>query len=168
MAKTSFNFEKPQVKEEWLTPPELVRALGPFDLDPCAPASRPWDTASRHVSLPQDGLAIDWQGRVWLNPPYGNKTFLWMRRLADHGSGTGLTFARTETRGFHEQVWDRATAVFFFRDRLSFYHSDGTKGERANAPSCLIAYSDRDAEKIEEAQKVGAIAGKFVYLGGKR
>lgn len=23
--------------DEWLTPPEIVRALGPFDLDPCSP-----------------------------------------------------------------------------------------------------------------------------------
>ncbi len=24
-------------KEEWLTPPEIIQALGTFDLDPCAP-----------------------------------------------------------------------------------------------------------------------------------
>jgi hypothetical protein len=24
-------------KDEWLTPPEIIRALGPFNLDPCAP-----------------------------------------------------------------------------------------------------------------------------------
>lgn len=23
--------------DEWLTPPEIVEALGPFDLDPCSP-----------------------------------------------------------------------------------------------------------------------------------
>jgi hypothetical protein len=34
--------------DEWLTPPEIVKALGTFDLDPCAPAVRPWDTAKRH------------------------------------------------------------------------------------------------------------------------
>ena len=35
-------------KEEWLTPPDLVQLLGPFDLDPCAPVRRPWDTAAKH------------------------------------------------------------------------------------------------------------------------
>jgi hypothetical protein len=25
----------------WLTPPEIIRALGPFDLDPCAAPSQP-------------------------------------------------------------------------------------------------------------------------------
>ena len=26
---------------EWLTPPKILDALGPFDLDPCAPVVRP-------------------------------------------------------------------------------------------------------------------------------
>lgn len=30
-------------KEEWLTPPYILEALGGFDLDPCAPEFRPWD-----------------------------------------------------------------------------------------------------------------------------
>ena len=27
---------------EWLTPPSIIAALGPFDLDPCAPARQPY------------------------------------------------------------------------------------------------------------------------------
>lgn len=33
--------------DEWLTPPEILRALGEFDLDPCAPVVRLWETAAR-------------------------------------------------------------------------------------------------------------------------
>ncbi|NCW30719.1 MAG: adenine methyltransferase, partial [Alphaproteobacteria bacterium] len=29
----------------WLTPPAVIKALGEFDLDPCASLDRPWDTA---------------------------------------------------------------------------------------------------------------------------
>lgn len=32
----------------WLTPPEIVKACGPFDLDPCFGGERPWDTAANH------------------------------------------------------------------------------------------------------------------------
>lgn len=47
----------------WLTPREIINALGPFDLDPCAaPSPRPWSTAMIHVELPDDGLAIPWGG----------------------------------------------------------------------------------------------------------
>lgn len=30
-------------KDEWLTPPQIIKALGGFDLDPCSPINRPWD-----------------------------------------------------------------------------------------------------------------------------
>jgi hypothetical protein len=40
----------PQTKKhpEWLTPPEIITSLGMFDLDPCTPSVRPWDTAKKH------------------------------------------------------------------------------------------------------------------------
>lgn len=58
---------------EWLTPPSIVEKLGPFDLDPCTPVNRPWNTAREHYS--SEGLYRPWKGRVWLNPPYGSHTF---------------------------------------------------------------------------------------------
>jgi len=55
------------ITDEWLTPPEIVKALGPFDLDPCTPIKRPWDTARHHFSLPTElfqpcGLTRSWGG----------------------------------------------------------------------------------------------------------
>ena len=55
--------------DEWLTPPDIIRALGPFDLDPCSPGVRPWDMATKHYTVADDGLYRPWVGRVWLNPP---------------------------------------------------------------------------------------------------
>jgi hypothetical protein len=134
----------------WLTPRHILDALGPFDLDPCsAPDPEAWPTAREHITLPTDGLSVPWRGRVWLNPPYGNIGWRWLRRLADHGTGTALLFARTETKGFVETVWNRASAVMFLHGRLHFHHADGT-GAKANsgAPSCLVAYGDSDVEKL--------------------
>lgn len=34
-------------KGELLTPPELIKSLGEFGLDPCSPINRPWDTAKK-------------------------------------------------------------------------------------------------------------------------
>lgn len=50
--------------DEWLTPPEILRALGPFDLDPAAPIVRPWDMAARHYTKIDDGMSQPWEGRV--------------------------------------------------------------------------------------------------------
>jgi len=97
----------------WLTPPHIIPALGgweSFDLDPCAaPVPRPWPTA-RQMNAANDanGLLIEWQGRIWLNPPYTSSEIgRWLARLADHGTGTALVFARTETEAFARTVWGR-------------------------------------------------------------
>jgi hypothetical protein len=126
--------------DDWLTPPELVDALGPFDLDPCASAGQPWRTAATQYE--DGGLEREWFGFVWCNPPYGPAVGKWMRRLADHGNGLGLIFARTETADFHEQVWQRADALLFFRGRLHFHHPVTGSRARHNAggPSVLVAY----------------------------
>ena len=73
--------------DEWLTPPEILRALGTFDLDPCAPIVRPWETAAAHYTVADDGLSKPWAGRVWCNPPSGREAVKWLRRMRDHGNG---------------------------------------------------------------------------------
>ena len=147
-------------KEEWLTPPYILEALGSFDLDPCAPAVRPWDMAKNHYCKEQDGLSQVWFGRVWCNPPYGRQTFEWLKRLAEHKNGIALIFARTETKGFHSEVWNKAHSVFFFRGRLKFHFPDGVQGDCANAPSCLVSYS---ADNTEAIRKSG-LNGKLIIL----
>jgi hypothetical protein len=42
--------------DEWLKPPEILKALGDFDLDPCAPINRPWPMAKNHFTVEHDGL----------------------------------------------------------------------------------------------------------------
>lgn len=151
-------------KDNWLTPRELLNALGPFDLDPCAPIRRPWDMAAQHYTILDDGLKKLWKGRVWLNPPCGNKAFKWLERLSEHKNGLALIFARTDTRGFSRFVWNKAKAVFFFKGRIAFFKVDGSKSAYANAPSCLVAYNAKNLKVIEEAQKNGYIQGKLIKL----
>jgi hypothetical protein len=155
-------------KDEWLTPPSIIDALGgpaSFDLDPCAPIERPWPMARNHWTKLDNGLLMHWEGRLWFNPPYGGPSIVgpWMRRMASHGRGTALIFARTETELFHETVWNAATAVFFFRGRLFFHHADGRRADNnAGAPSCLVAYGLEDAAKLESSAP--GLRGKFLWL----
>lgn len=62
--------------DEWYTPKEIIDALGEFDLDPCAPVSPLYKTASIMYNKNDDGLKQEWKGRVWLNPPYSRPVLL--------------------------------------------------------------------------------------------
>lgn len=144
--------------DEWLTPPEILAALGPFDLDPCSPVDRPWDTAAAHLSVEDDGLSTPWRGRVWLNPPY-SEVDPWMERMAAHGRGTALLFARTETRCWETHIWPHVSAVLFLFGRLTFYRGDGTAakaGHNSGGPSVLLAYGAADAELLARSALPGA------------
>lgn len=146
------------MKDEWLTPVEIVKDLGEFDLDPCSPINRPWDTAKRHYNVLDDGLNLDWEGRVWMNPPYGREAVKWLDKLATHGNGIALIFARTETEMFFSQVWDRADALLFFRGRLYFHHVNGERARaNAGAPSVLIAYGDENVSALEKVSEWGKL-----------
>lgn len=149
----------------WLTPPEIIEALGAFELDPCAaPAPRPWATARRHYDITQgqDGLALPWAGRVWLNPPYGTaETPPWLSRIGDHGIGTALLFARTETRMFRELIWPKASSIMFLFGRPHFYSPQGKRADgNSGGPLALITWGAMDAALLRES----GLAGKFILL----
>lgn len=129
------------LNDEWLTPPEIVKACGTFDLDPCSPIVRPWDTATQHFTKEDDGLSQLWSGRVWCNPPFGREAIKWMRRMVQHGNGVALIPARTETIMFYETVWGAADAILFIQGRPHFHYVDGKRAPaNSGAPICLIAY----------------------------
>lgn len=150
-------------KDEWLTPPEVLKSLGNFTLDPCAPIVRPWNTAKRHYTINDDGLTKDWFGRVWCNPPYGLQASKWLKKLSEHKNGTALIFARTETKMFFEWVWPKAIAILFIRGRLYFHHVDGSRASaNSGAPSCLVAYDLYNANRLKRS----GIKGKLIWLQG--
>jgi hypothetical protein len=139
-------------KDEWLTPPEILAQLGAFDLDPCAPAVRPWNMAERHYTAADDGLAQEWAGRVWCNPPFGREAVKWLRRMARHGNGIALIPARTETAMFYECVWGVADAVCFIKGRPHFHHVSGQRASfNSGAPIALVAYGAENARRLEQS-----------------
>lgn len=127
----------------WLTPPEFISILGPFDLDPCAaPSPRPWPTSRRHIELPENGLQCEWFGRVWLNPPFESEIRpLFMEKMAEHQNGIMLIPAAVETAAFEKFVWKRASSILFLNKRPNFHFPDGRKSTKnSGAPMCLVGY----------------------------
>ncbi len=147
--------------DEWYTPKEIIDALGRFDLDPCAPAVRLWDTATAHFTKADDGLSREWAGRVWLNPPYSRPLIeKFVTKMADHGNGIALLFNRADSKMFHEQIFAKASAILFMRGRVQFYRPDGTRAGTPGCGSVLIAYGNRNALTL----KYSGIEGKYIEL----
>lgn len=141
---------------EWYTPPYIFDALAlTFDLDPSSPGDGPVHVPARRFAIPpNDGLAMVWDGLIWMNPPYGRKGLdAWVERLAIHGNGVGLVFARTDTRWFHDYA-TRADVLCFIRSRVKFLRPDGSSGGRTweqsgpPAPSMLIAFGEVAAAAV--------------------
>lgn len=167
--KKTVGYDKTVGEETWLTPVDIVRSLGPFDLDPATPQKgMPWRTATRMLKPSDDGLATFWPKSdfVWHNPPYGKVMGEWLKKAANHGNGLTLIFARTDTQAFHEHVWrhPNTTAVFFFEGRLQFCNPKGKKVGSAGAASVLIAYGKKARARLESAVQSGALNGRVIVL----
>jgi len=137
---------------EWYTPPEIFEALGlEFDLDPASPSPEkvPWIPAAVHWTQYTNGLWHEWEGRVWLNPPYGSQLPEFMRRLVVHGNGMALVYARTETQWWQDSA-PKADLVCFLRDRVAFIRDDGYQS-RSQMGSALLAYGAECAAALASA-----------------
>lgn len=140
----------------WLTPKWIIDTLGTFDTDPCCPPNMPWRTAEVMYTPQEDGLVQPWQGRVWLNPPYGKDALPFLAKMAEHvkngGSGITLLFARTDNTAWHELVVPNARAVMFLRKRIRFCREDGSDAGTSPMPSVLIAYTWSDVDALVKAK----------------
>lgn len=155
-------FEKSvRSSDEWYTPKEVLKALGRFDLDPCAPVHPLWLTAEVMYDRDMDGLSLKWEGRVWLNPPYSRPLIeQFVRKLAEHGNGIALLFNRCDSKMFQDVIFEKATGMKFLRHRIRFYRPDGTRGDSPGCGSILIAFGVENAEVLKNC----SIEGKYVQL----
>lgn len=138
---------------EWYTPPEVFDALGlEFDLDPCSPGEgRSFVPAKKHYTVIDDGLVSPWEGTVFVNPPYGKHTPVWLEKLAQHGDGIALVFARTDTKWFRAAAHS-ADVICFISSRVRFYQGNTeNRGGTPGTGSMLIAYGDRAADAVRNS-----------------
>lgn len=130
----------------WLTPLPFVKSLGEFDLDPCGFKGHP--TANKLYYLPHtNGLLAPWFGRIWLNPPYGKFTHLWLKKLELHGGGgIALIFARTDTKWL--QPFVKKHPIFLIEGRIKFVRPCGLASTNAGSASMLIPFGQNNISAI--------------------
>lgn len=149
--------------DDRFTPPVLVDAMedsfGRISLDPCwheASAVRP--EAYFDVRRGQDGLALEWFGRVAVvNPPWSNQDE-WVRRGYDQWAKGNvdkvllLVPAAVSAVFFHE-VLAGVADVFFIRGRPRFSKVDGTS-EGTMVNTMVVALGVTAEERARFAQRV--------------
>jgi len=123
-------------ENEWYTPTAYIEAarlvLGEIDLDPasCAVANR-IVKASKFFTKEQDGLAQQWWGRVWMNPPYSQPLCgQFCEKLTAEFETPNVTGAIVLVNNATETVWfqamaELAGAVCFPKGRIRFIDKDG-------------------------------------------
>ena len=105
----------------WETPQDLFDKLDAefhFDLDVCALPENA--KCEKYYTPEQDGLAQEWTGVCWCNPPYGRQIGKWVRKAAlSNTTVVMLLPARTDTKWFHDYILHKAE-IRFLRGRLKF------------------------------------------------
>jgi hypothetical protein len=102
-----------------------------------------------------DGLNSEWEGIVFLNPPYGKYTPWWLRKMHEHRNGIALVFARTDCAWFHD-CCTKADAILFIQRRVEFVDGLGiTNNNSAGGGSMLIAWGDDNVKALERMSDKG-------------
>lgn len=133
----------------WCTPQDFFDVLDRefhFELD--AAATEKSAKCPRYFTPQTDGLASPWtvsEGRaVFCNPPYGREIVKWVRKAYEEAkAGTKIVLllpARTDTRYFHDYIYDKAQ-IIFLRGRLRFTDEDGRSYAPAPFPSMVVVYN---------------------------
>ncbi len=146
---------------EHYTPRHVINAaiecMGGIDLDPCSNSHHsPNVPAGSHYTKDDNGLLLPWEGRVYMNPPYGREIGSWVNKLCEeHESGLctqaiALVPARTDTQWFNRMNDYLCCLVV---GRLTFIGND----DAAPFPSAVFYLGDDTAAFYHAFSGLGTI-----------
>lgn len=124
---------------EWYTPKEFIdaarNAMGSIDLDPASnDIANQVVQAEKYYTAETNGLDKDWNGNVWMNPPYASDLIeKFIDKLIEQTEAGNVNQAvvlvnnATET-GWFSKLVHISSAVCFPKSRVKFYMPDGKTG----------------------------------------
>ena len=134
-------------KDDWETPQELFDELNEkhnFTLD--AAATDKNAKLPNYYTIEDDALKQRWEGRVFVNPPYGREIKHWVEKaykesLEPYNECVVMVIpSRTDTIYWHDYIFGKAKEIDFLRGRLKF-EVDGVASQPAPFPSAIIVYT---------------------------
>lgn len=142
---------------EWYTPPEYIElaraAMGSIDTDPATS-----EFANKTVNAPlyftaeDDGRVQEWQGNVWMNPPYAQPLMSDFAEAVtakylggEINQACVLVNNATETAWF-QRLMDAATAVAFLRGRVRYLDAQGNPANTPLQGQAIVYMGERVGE----------------------
>jgi hypothetical protein len=141
----------------------VIACMGAIDLDPCSNSQEiPNMPAARHYTVQDNGLVQPWEGRVFLNPPFGTGVELWFSKLYLERSEGQTTEAIVVWKSATETAaWKTLTAiscrVCFPSARIRFIGPSGEAGPGPTFPPALFYVGKRHGPFEEAFCGIGAV-----------
>jgi len=153
-------------ENEWYTPPQFIESarnvMGQIDLDPASSEiANKTVQASVIFTKDDDGLSKQWNGNVWMNPPYAQPL------MSQFAEAVSIKYEKGEinqaivlvNNATETQWWQRmascSSAVCFPKTRIRFLDPDGNPGAPLQGQSILYFGKNKSAF-VEQFSKYGA------------
>lgn len=145
--------------DERYTPKWVFDHLGiTFDLDPCSPVEGGDAVPSRRkLTRLDDGLAHDWEGCVWVNPPFSNSAAFADRFIA-HGNGV---FLGPVSNGRWAQDMLAASDLVWLCADFAFTHPTHA-GKRSSMPLMFCAIGEVGTAALRRLASSGVHRGALL------
>ncbi len=110
--------------DDWYTPKFIFDALKcEFDLDVCSPSDgASMVPAKKFFTIEDDALQQEWEGFVWMNPPYSNPTPFVDKFIAHNNGICLLTMAKA--KWFHK-LWNASGLIIPMPVNMKFIRPEG-------------------------------------------
>jgi hypothetical protein len=148
MTNVNYHGKEKGTSDEHYTPKSIFDALGvQFDLDVAAPkGGSNVVPALNYYDKKVDGLASEWFGNVWMNPPYSSPA-AWVDKFLNHKQGIALL---PITRGkWWDRLWAEADAILPTVYNLKFNRPDGLAAKPIVFRTALYALGESNVTALK-------------------
>ena len=157
-------------ENEWYTPSQYIEAarevLGTIDLDPASSAvANERVKATSYFTKDDNGLAHEWHGNVWMNPPYAQPLIAeFCEKIAEEfesgrvASAIVLVNNATETRWF-QQMEKSTSAICFPAGRIKYLDSTGHPANTPLQGQAFLYFGDEDLAFARVFRQFGFVRG---------